>query len=259
MQDLKSLRKYKVLLAPIRYGAGVKGYIWSLVFQIIKDLIRKITDSWAHGLPVVTTPLGAEGLFEETFNNNKEYRKINLKSDFYNDEVDISNTPQTNQDMISYYKYDEKHRSFHEKLNFGGYSNNYSVEEIANSAIKLYSNQKEWEKAVDVGTKILKNRMSFQMNERLFLKTIGKAQAEIVSNRKKNHLQSLVWSETLRSHDKLLKYLVEKNKNKLKEWTNTWLNLLIIQSISFLSWLYLELHILCDIYDVVNNIDNDLL
>lgn len=36
-----------MLLAPIRYGAGVKG---------------KITDSFLYGLPVLTTSIGAEGI-----------------------------------------------------------------------------------------------------------------------------------------------------------------------------------------------------
>lgn len=37
----------RVLLAPLRFGAGIKG---------------KIVDAWANGLPVVTTPVGAEGM-----------------------------------------------------------------------------------------------------------------------------------------------------------------------------------------------------
>ena len=37
----------RVLLAPLRFGAGIKG---------------KIVDAWIQGLPVVTTPVGAEGM-----------------------------------------------------------------------------------------------------------------------------------------------------------------------------------------------------
>ena len=44
---MQVMRSYRVLLAPLRYGAGLKG---------------KIVDAWAHGLPVVTTPIGAEGM-----------------------------------------------------------------------------------------------------------------------------------------------------------------------------------------------------
>jgi hypothetical protein len=37
----------RVLLAPLRFGAGIKG---------------KIVDAWRYGCPVVTTPIGAEGI-----------------------------------------------------------------------------------------------------------------------------------------------------------------------------------------------------
>jgi O-antigen biosynthesis protein len=62
MPSLERLSKYKVMLAPIRYGAGIKG---------------KIVDSWLHKTPVVTGPIGAEGLFldsscEEIYSDFKE-------------------------------------------------------------------------------------------------------------------------------------------------------------------------------------------
>jgi len=48
VKDLSTFyNECKVMLAPLRYGAGIKG---------------KITQSLARGLPVVTTPIGAEGI-----------------------------------------------------------------------------------------------------------------------------------------------------------------------------------------------------
>lgn len=41
------LRRCRVMLAPLRYGAGVKG---------------KVVDAWRYGCPVVTTSIGAEGI-----------------------------------------------------------------------------------------------------------------------------------------------------------------------------------------------------
>jgi glycosyltransferase involved in cell wall biosynthesis len=41
------LTQGRVLLAPLRYGAGIKG---------------KIIDAWKYGCPVVTTSIGAEGI-----------------------------------------------------------------------------------------------------------------------------------------------------------------------------------------------------
>ena len=46
-KTLDIMRKYRLCLAPLRFGAGLKG---------------KIVDSWQNGLPVVTTVIGAEGM-----------------------------------------------------------------------------------------------------------------------------------------------------------------------------------------------------
>jgi len=48
-------------VAPLRFGAGIKG---------------KITDSWLYGVPVITTPIGSEGLYDTTYTHNKEYQGI---------------------------------------------------------------------------------------------------------------------------------------------------------------------------------------
>ena len=44
----ETLEKYRALLAPLPYGAGIKG---------------KVADAWAAGTPVVTTTIGAEGMY----------------------------------------------------------------------------------------------------------------------------------------------------------------------------------------------------
>jgi glycosyltransferase involved in cell wall biosynthesis len=46
----RELRKRRILLAPLRYGAGIKG---------------KIVDAWRCGCPVVATPIGAEGMIDD--------------------------------------------------------------------------------------------------------------------------------------------------------------------------------------------------
>lgn len=47
MPDLAALGDYRALIAPLRFGAGIKG---------------KVLDAWRYGSPVVTTSVGAEGL-----------------------------------------------------------------------------------------------------------------------------------------------------------------------------------------------------
>jgi len=46
----EALLNRRVMLAPLRFGAGIKG---------------KIVDSWGCGLPAVTTPIGAEGMTQD--------------------------------------------------------------------------------------------------------------------------------------------------------------------------------------------------
>jgi len=45
--SIETLKKYRINLAPLRFGAGIKG---------------KITDGWAAGTPVIATPIGVEGM-----------------------------------------------------------------------------------------------------------------------------------------------------------------------------------------------------
>ena len=52
MPSISDMEKYRVNLAPLRYGAGIKG---------------KIADGWQFGTPCVTTWVGAEGMCDQRF------------------------------------------------------------------------------------------------------------------------------------------------------------------------------------------------
>lgn len=90
MKDLNQLGKYKYMLAPLFFGAGVKG---------------KICDSWFNHTPVITTPIGAEGLFLEQYDNFFDKKKISIKSEqrFYKSEQLV--LKEVNKDLNSYYDY----------------------------------------------------------------------------------------------------------------------------------------------------------
>ena len=63
----------KVMLAPLRYGAGIKG---------------KIVDSWRFGCPVITTPVGSEGMTSD--NNGQWGGSIAFDSDsFVQSAIDV--------------------------------------------------------------------------------------------------------------------------------------------------------------------------
>lgn len=54
--NLSPLSRARVLLAPLRYGAGLKG---------------KIADAWMRGTPAVTTPIGGEGMMAVTMDDER--------------------------------------------------------------------------------------------------------------------------------------------------------------------------------------------
>lgn len=69
------LAKYRALLAPLRFGAGIKG---------------KIYDSWASGTPVITTPIGLEGMMNEKDSSSNSAYSV---PEFVKIAAEIYNTP----------------------------------------------------------------------------------------------------------------------------------------------------------------------
>lgn len=114
MADLKSLSRYRVLLAPLFFGAGIKG---------------KITDSWNNFLPVVTTAIGAEGLFYESVDNDFHLSRVNDEqmSDrrFIKPEVEILKNE--NKELKEYYKYENEEVVKNSKFKFGGSYKSMSI------------------------------------------------------------------------------------------------------------------------------------
>lgn len=65
----ETLSNYRALIAPLRFGAGLKG---------------KVADSWSVGTPVITTSIGAEGMGLGARNNDAAKTKddVHLGSHF---------------------------------------------------------------------------------------------------------------------------------------------------------------------------------
>ena len=76
LQDIFQPRR--ILLAPLRFGAGIKG---------------KIIDAWRAGMPVVTTPIGSEGM---TLADDDEFGGVvaSTLDDFCHGIVDLATNPQ---------------------------------------------------------------------------------------------------------------------------------------------------------------------
>jgi hypothetical protein len=78
LADINTLGDYKILLAPLRFGAGVKG---------------KVLDAYAHGLPVVGSTIAWEGLTDQKMDLNELFTQCkNIYSNKTNWENEVEQT-----------------------------------------------------------------------------------------------------------------------------------------------------------------------
>lgn len=74
--------------------------------------------------------------------------------------------------MREYYTYDNT-EEMAKKLTFGGSFNNWTDEQFAEEAIKMYQDEEMWFNAIDNSQKILKRRMDTIVNEKLLMKAVS--------------------------------------------------------------------------------------
>lgn len=96
-------------------------------------MIRKIADSWMQRLPVVTTPVGSEGMYLQSLDNNWSIERLRIENkDEFGDKRFYKPVFEPlkvfNQDIVDFYSYedDKTCQNAAEKLTFGGSFNNFS-------------------------------------------------------------------------------------------------------------------------------------
>jgi hypothetical protein len=125
VNHLKKLSQYRVHVAPLRFGAGVKG---------------KITDSWLAGLPVVTTPIGAEGMYAEATRNT---RGISV-------EQPVSPLETHTAGFVCPFCHLSPGGQATNQIAFGGCVA-HDADALAAHAVELYTDPDAWNKAVEIG------------------------------------------------------------------------------------------------------------
>lgn len=138
----------KVVLAPIRFGAGIKG---------------KLTEAMITGTPSVTTLIGAEGM--------------------------------------------------HDGFEWNGFVEN-DIEEFANKAILLYSNDEQWKESQEKGIEIINEIYDKEKIGFPFMNRIKKIQENINTHRTQNFLGNLLQHQTLQTTKYMSKWIEAKNKKK---------------------------------------------
>lgn len=143
---MQVVRKAKICLAPLRFGAGIKG---------------KLVEAMQCGTPSVTTDIGAEGMHGD-----------------YEWNGSITNNPQ----------------------------------EIADAAVKLYSDKVLWQKAQENGIKIINNFYSKEIHGAKLIEQIQNLQKNLKAHRLKNFTGAMLMHHSLASTKYMSKWIEEKGK-----------------------------------------------
>lgn len=144
---LAVMQQARVSLAPLRFGAGIKG---------------KLFDAMRSGTPSITTAIGAESMQGD--------------------------------------------------LEWGGFIEN-NAQQIADAAVKLYSDQIAWEKAQTQSTKILKEYFGASSHSKLLVDRISELENNFNIERKNNFIGSMLRHHSLKSTQYMSQWIEAKNKN----------------------------------------------
>lgn len=148
----EALLKRRVLLAPLRFGAGIKG---------------KIVDSWGCGLPVVTTPIGAEGMGHD-----------------YSDTI-------TSDDELG---------------DWGGLVVS-NEDEFVEAAVNLYTTKELWEYSQSKGVELLNSLFNKEQNLPLIDEALSDAMMNLEQRRRRDITGQLLWHQSNRSTEYFSKWI----------------------------------------------------
>ena len=140
----------RVCLGPLRFGAGIKG---------------KIVDAWTEGLPVVTTPIGAEGMVPGLCQVWK-----------------AAPTPATTRSI--------------DTASWGGFWQSCLPEDIANDAVWLHENECAWEHARIQGRSIVDEIFSKERNLAALRATLEGGIRSADESRRSDFVGRMLWFHT---------------------------------------------------------------
>lgn len=144
---LAVMQQARVCLAPLRFGAGIKG---------------KLFDAMRSGTPSITTAIGAEAMQGD--------------------------------------------------LEWGGFIEN-NTQQIADAAVKLYSDQVLWQNSQEQGTQILQGYFGARNHSQLLIDRIAQLEANFGAERQKNFIGSMLRHHSLKSTQYMSQWIEAKNRN----------------------------------------------
>lgn len=191
--NLSPLSRARVLLAPLRYGAGLKG---------------KIADSWMRGTPVVTTPIGAEGMEEEMGLNKKGEGEGEGRKE--GEEVEEGR---------------RSGESLFHLSPWGGSRTSMTSHSFASEAVRLYLDEKAWTRASEEGSR-LHDALYFTSKpadaavaavDALFSPNSSSSSSLLSARRKRDFVGASLWADSARATEYFSRWIELKEKEKEKE------------------------------------------
>ena len=197
--NLSPLARARVLLAPLRFGAGLKG---------------KVTDAWMRGTPVVTTPIGAEGMAEE---GGEEEEEEEEEEEGREEEVEVSEDGR---------RRGRKKRGSPLLLPWGGSRTSETASAFAAEAIRLYLDENAWKEASEEGLR-LHDALYFTprpadaavaaVDALLTSDTSSSSGASLISRRARDFVGASLWADSARATEYFSRWIELKEKDKEKK------------------------------------------
>ena len=170
----KLLRLSRVLIAPLRFGAGLKG---------------KVLEAWSHGTPVVTTPIGAEGMVDPHGARYNPHYGLN-----HHDHCDVDDVPA-----------------------WGGLHRATDAPGIAADAVRLHSDRSLWASCRGVARRLCTTLFDETRVLDELRMVVQIALAQITERRRSDYCGAALWHHRQRSTELLAKYIELKEATRGSE------------------------------------------
>ena len=178
--NLSPLSRARVLLAPLRYGAGLKG---------------KIADAWMRGTPVVTTPIGGEGMEEEEGEEGERDEEVEV----------LRRRKKTGSPLL---------------LQWGGSRTSETAAAFAAEASRLYIDAEAWTAASEEGTR-LHDALYFSSRPAdaavAAVDALASSNTLLRSRRARDFVGASLWADSARSTEYFSRWIELKEKKKEKK------------------------------------------
>ena len=183
------LRTSRVMLAPLRFGAGIKG---------------KIVDAWRCGCPVVTTSVGAEGMTAAVAADKGEEE---VDDDDDDDEQDGGGRRSQTKTTTTIARDDSRGRRW------GGLVEDDAID-FANAAVELHEREELWNECREDGSELLRRLFDGGMHLPAVEAGIRDGMSNLEGRRRMDVFGSVLWRDGSRATEYFSRWIELKETSK---------------------------------------------